>query len=75
MNLNTLSVVLFVAGSVLMYAGVNNKDPRDVVLEALGRKTKFGPLNSKTAPISPTQKMEPAPASATVPPGVRWTNV
>lgn len=75
MNLNTLSVVLFVAGSVLMYAGVNNKDPRDVVLEALGRKAKFGPLNKKLTPIAPIEKLEPVPTTGAIPPGVRWTNV
>jgi hypothetical protein len=45
-NLNTFGVVLFVSGVILMYAAVKNKDPRDVVLKALGQKERFGNLSN-----------------------------
>lgn len=35
MTLNVTSVVLFVAGVVLLYAGIKNVHPRDVITKAL----------------------------------------
>jgi hypothetical protein len=45
-NLNLPAVVMFVAGAVLMYSAVKNRDPRDVVLTALGQKARFGELST-----------------------------
>lgn len=44
MNLSLPGVVMFVAGSILMYSAVKNRDPRDVVLTALGQKPRFGEI-------------------------------
>lgn len=40
-GLSLLSVVLLVAGVVLIYSAVKNKDPRDVVLTSLGQKARY----------------------------------
>ena len=45
MNLNLPGVVMFVAGAVLMYSAVKNRDPRDVVLTALGQKARYGDIS------------------------------
>ena len=39
MNYNVLGVVLFVAGTVLMYSGVTNRNPKDVVTYGMKGKT------------------------------------
>lgn len=53
MTLNVTSVVLFVAGVVLLYAGIKNVHPRDVITNALQGKSPSGstaPASNKTAP-------------------------
>ena len=58
MTLNVTSVVLFVAGTVLLYAGIKNIPPRDVITSALKGKS---PTAAKTAPAS----NKPAPTPVT----------
>lgn len=45
MNLNLMSVVMLSAGAVLVYAAVNNRDPRDVIRGALGQPPKYGSID------------------------------
>lgn len=49
MNFNLPAVIMLAAGMVLMYGAVNNKDPRDVVREALGKKNQHGPISTSNA--------------------------
>lgn len=42
MTLNVTSVVLFVVGTVLLYAGIKNIPPRDVITNALKGKSPSG---------------------------------
>jgi hypothetical protein len=72
---NLFGVVAFVAGAVLMYSAVKSKDPRDVVLEALGRKAKFGDLGVGKAGQFAEPRSGFGSAVSTVPAGVTWTNV
>ena len=60
MNFNILGVILLSSGIVLMYAAVADKDPRDVVKEALSGKLKLGlkekaekPVSGDITPVSP----------------------
>lgn len=48
-NYNIMGVILLSAGIVLMYGAVADKDPRDVVKEALSGKLKLG-LKPKESP-------------------------
>lgn len=44
MRLNLPAVLLVFIGAVLVYSGVNHRDPRNVVLEALGSKRRVPEL-------------------------------
>jgi hypothetical protein len=50
MTLNVTSVVLFVAGVVLLYAGIKNIPPRDVITNALTGKSPSGIDKPKNNP-------------------------
>jgi hypothetical protein len=65
-DLNPTGVIALLGGIVLLYAGIKNKYPQDVIREALGKKALKGPIyvppatvdgNGTThqlAPITPT---------------------
>lgn len=40
MNANLISLIAFAAGAILIYSALQDKDPRDVIKEALGQKSK-----------------------------------
>lgn len=44
MKLNLPAVLLVFVGVVLVYSGINHRDPRNVVLEALGSKRRVPEL-------------------------------
>jgi hypothetical protein len=46
MNLSVPGVLMLLVGMVLVYAGVKNKHPVDVVREAIGQKATSGPLQA-----------------------------
>lgn len=62
MNFNIMGVVLLSAGIVLMYAAVADKDPRDIVKEALSGKLKLGikpkPDEKVSGDITPVTPVE-----------------
>lgn len=60
MNVNLFGVILLSAGIVLMYGAVADKDPRDVVKEALKGNLKLGikpkeekPASGDISPVTP----------------------
>lgn len=62
MNLNPSAVVMFLVGTVLMYAAVGNKDPRDVIREALNKPPQHGPITGfgeREDPITPGTPITP----------------
>ncbi len=63
MTLNVTSVVLFVTGVILIYAGVKNMNPRDVLTNALSGKSP----DNKAAPASQTTPVKPLPTKPTYP--------
>lgn len=46
MKLSVPGVMMLLVGMVLVYAGVKNKHPVDVVREAIGQKAQSGPLQA-----------------------------
>lgn len=38
MNANLISLIAFAGGAILIYAAIKDKDPRQVIKEALGQK-------------------------------------
>lgn len=46
MKLSVPGVMMLLIGTVLVYAGVKNKHPVDVLREAIGRKSQSGPLQA-----------------------------
>lgn len=46
MELNPIGVIAILGGLVLLYAGVKNKYPQDVIREALGKPALKGPIMS-----------------------------
>lgn len=81
MNLTPLPVILFSIGVVLMYSAKINKDPRDVILKALGQKERYGALstpNTQSGSGSGTPPPEDPTDPRTTPgnaPGTRWVSV
>jgi hypothetical protein len=64
MSLNVTSIVLFVTGVVLLYAGIKNVDPRDVVKKALkGESPAPTPdkADTKQAASEPRDESTPKP--------------
>jgi hypothetical protein len=56
-NLNPIGVMALLAGIVLVYSGVKNKYPQDVIREALGKKPLKGQIQPPTThsiqPVNP----------------------
>lgn len=57
MKFNLVTVILFSAGVLLIYSGIKNTDPRDVLKEALKGKTVKG--KSDVTPMVPITPMTP----------------
>ena len=53
MKMDPLGVVLFAVGAILLYSAVKDKDPRDVVKQALGQAQAKTPTTSAPAPTAP----------------------
>jgi hypothetical protein len=62
-NTNTTALITFTIGLVLIYASVKNRDPRDVVKEALGQKT----LAPSPATATPRNMTVPGSSIRSVP--------
>ena len=62
MNLNPVGVFALLAGIVLVYSGVKNKYPQDVIREAMGKK----PLKGQIQPPT-THSIQPVNPPASVP--------
>lgn len=70
MKLNLPGVLMLFAGAIFIYAGRKKKDPRDVILEAIGSKRRVG------QPVTiPDTGVTPAPAAPSVPDGGQWVSV
>jgi hypothetical protein len=62
MSLNVTSIVLFVTGVVLLYAGIKNVDPRDVVKKALkGESPAPEKADTKQTASEPRDESTPKP--------------
>lgn len=71
MNLSLSAVVLLLASFVLAIAAIKNRDPRDILREALNRPPVHGPITPpKAAPIAPMEPMQPSSNAGTI-----WTSV
>jgi hypothetical protein len=84
MNLKLSTTVMLVAGVILMYSAVKNKDPRDIVLTSLGQKARYGSVGGQGAAVGgavaggvqgllDTGKQGFGPASTT--PATHWPTV
>lgn len=57
-SVNVVTIVLFVAGGVLVYAGIKDKDPRTVITDALTGSAQ--PKRSSAPRKPPEPPVEPA---------------
>lgn len=77
MNLNPTAVIALLIGVVLVYSGVKNEYPQDVIRTALGKKALQGPISPSIgeglgkAAGGAAQQLAPA----VVTPGVTITTV
>jgi hypothetical protein len=69
-NLSLPGVVMFVGGAILMYSAVKNRDPRDVVLTALGQKPRFGEIAPGDALGKAFGNAAPKAVTTTAPPAI-----
>jgi predicted Fe-Mo cluster-binding NifX family protein len=61
MNSNLLAILLLSSGGILIYSAVKNRDPRDVIKQALGAKSTASakPANNAVNPyMEPMSPME-----------------
>jgi hypothetical protein len=62
MKLNLPGLVLIFTGALFIYAAFERKDPRNVLLEAIGSKRRVGDPPTQNIPV-PAPGVTPAPAA------------
>jgi hypothetical protein len=62
MKLNTLTIVLFGAATILLYAGIKDKSPKDVITFSLAGQSPSGASAATIAvtPVTPSVALHPA---------------
>lgn len=68
--MNLSAVVMLLAAIVLGVAAVQNRDPRDIVRQALNKPAVHGPISTPGSQMTPMEPMQPSANTGTV-----WTSV
>ena len=59
MKLNTLTIVIFGAGIILLYAGIKDKNPKDVIMFSLRGDSPANAPGGASANVAPSVALNP----------------